>query len=189
MNLGDNVIGFVSVHYPGMTEKSLSCDPDQAEARLAYPEDASDSPRGWPRYRWPDCLRYVSSAHRGAARSVRVSVMDFLKTKAPFWKKERTTETTAGLILAIQMSKLRIAGRNNSRNMMLLQKFTLLIETVKSRLLRSAFLWMLQSHLSNNLRINKWLITQVAYKFGVILSVLGAVHYAVFVYKSDNPHK
>ncbi|MFA0520951.1 molybdenum cofactor biosynthesis protein MoaE, partial [Vibrio sp. 10N.222.55.E8] len=36
----------------------------------------------------------VSSAHRGAAFEACEFVMDFLKTKAPFWKKERTTKET-----------------------------------------------------------------------------------------------
>ncbi len=33
----------------------------------------------------------VSSAHRGAAFDACEFIMDYLKTKAPFWKKERTT--------------------------------------------------------------------------------------------------
>ena len=94
MNLGDNVIGLSLEHYPGMTEKSLSEICDQAEAR-------------WPIQKMRVIHRVgdldighqivyvgVSSAHRGAAFEACEFVMDFLKTKAPFWKKERTTETT-----------------------------------------------------------------------------------------------
>jgi len=90
MNLGDNVIGLHLEHYPGMTEKSLSDICDQAESR-------------WPLlgvrviHRVGDLnsgeqivFVGVSSAHRGAAFDACEFIMDYLKTKAPFWKKERT---------------------------------------------------------------------------------------------------
>ncbi len=94
MNLGDNVIGLSLEHYPGMTEKSLSEICDQAEQR-------------WPLlgvkviHRVGDLdigdqivLVGVASAHRGAAFEACEFIMDYLKTQAPFWKKERTTEQT-----------------------------------------------------------------------------------------------
>lgn len=94
MNLGDNVIGLSLEHYPGMTEKALSEICDEAEKR-------------WPIQRMKVIHRIgdmdigdqivfvgISSAHRGAAFEACEFVMDYLKTKAPFWKKERTTEST-----------------------------------------------------------------------------------------------
>ncbi|MEZ9359614.1 molybdopterin synthase catalytic subunit MoaE [Vibrio cyclitrophicus] len=94
MNLGDNVIGLSLEHYPGMTEKSLSEICDQAEARwpiekMRVIHRVGDLDIG-------DQIVYVgvSSTHRDAAFEACEFVMDFLKTKAPFWKKERTTETT-----------------------------------------------------------------------------------------------
>ncbi|MCK6262149.1 molybdopterin synthase catalytic subunit MoaE [Vibrio sp. ZSDE26] len=94
MNLGDNVTGLSLEHYPGMTEKALLEICDQAEKR-------------WPLLRLRVIHRVgdldigdqivfvgVSSAHRGAAFEACEFIMDYLKTKAPFWKKERTTETT-----------------------------------------------------------------------------------------------
>lgn len=94
MNLGDNVIGLSLEHYPGMTEKSLSEICDQAEQR-------------WPLlgirviHRIGDLdigdqivLVGVASAHRSAAFQACEFIMDYLKTQAPFWKKERTTEQT-----------------------------------------------------------------------------------------------
>lgn len=94
MNLGDKVIGLSLEHYPGMTEKSLSEICDQAQIR-------------WPLlgvrviHRVGDLalgdqivLVGVSSAHRSAAFEACEFIMDFLKTNAPFWKKERTTEQT-----------------------------------------------------------------------------------------------
>lgn len=94
MNLGDNVTGLSLEHYPGMTEKALNEICDQAQAR-------------WPLLKVRVIHRVgdldigdqivfvgVSSAHRGAAFEACEFVMDYLKTKAPFWKKERTTEET-----------------------------------------------------------------------------------------------
>ena len=88
MNLGDNVIGLSLEHYPGMTEKSLSEICDQAEARwpiqkMRVIHRVGDLDIG-------DQIVYVgvSSAHRGAAFEACEFVMDFLKTKAPFWKLE-----------------------------------------------------------------------------------------------------
>lgn len=94
MNLGDNVTGLSLEHYPGMTEKALSEICDQAQARwpllqLRVIHRVGDLDIG-------DQIVFVgvSSAHRGAAFEACEFVMDYLKTKAPFWKKERTTEET-----------------------------------------------------------------------------------------------
>ncbi|WP_100754063.1 molybdopterin synthase catalytic subunit MoaE [Vibrio salilacus] len=94
MNLGDNVTGLSLEHYPGMTEKALSEICDEAEQR-------------WPLLNTRVIHRVgdldigdqivfvgVSSAHRGAAFEACEFIMDYLKTKAPFWKKERTTDIT-----------------------------------------------------------------------------------------------
>ncbi|MGF1720207.1 molybdopterin synthase catalytic subunit MoaE [Vibrio kyushuensis] len=94
MNLGDNVTGLSLEHYPGMTEKALSEICDQAESRwpllnLRVIHRVGDLDIG-------DQIVFVgvSSAHRGAAFEACEFIMDYLKTKAPFWKKERTTEET-----------------------------------------------------------------------------------------------
>ncbi|OIQ25899.1 molybdopterin synthase catalytic subunit MoaE [uncultured Vibrio sp.] len=94
MNLGDNVTGLSLEHYPGMTEKALLDICDQAESRwpllkLRVIHRIGDLDIG-------DQIVFVgvSSAHRGAAFEACEFIMDYLKTKAPFWKKERTTETT-----------------------------------------------------------------------------------------------
>ena len=93
-NEDSDVTGMELQHYPGMTEKSLSEICDQAEARwpiqkMRVIHRVGDLDIG-------DQIVYVgvSSAHRGAAFEACEFVMDFLKTKAPFWKKERTTEAT-----------------------------------------------------------------------------------------------
>ncbi|EGA69644.1 molybdenum cofactor biosynthesis protein E [Vibrio sinaloensis DSM 21326] len=94
MNLGDNVTGLSLEHYPGMTEKALSEICDQAEQRwpllnVRVIHRVGDLDIG-------DQIVFVgvSSAHRGAAFEACEFIMDYLKTKAPFWKKERTTQET-----------------------------------------------------------------------------------------------
>jgi molybdopterin synthase catalytic subunit len=94
MNLGDNVTGLSLEHYPGMTEKALAEICDQAKQRwpllnVRVIHRVGDLDIG-------DQIVFVgvSSAHRGAAFEACEFVMDYLKTKAPFWKKERTTEAT-----------------------------------------------------------------------------------------------
>lgn len=78
-------------HYPGMTERSISDIIDQA-AQL-WPLSAAtvvhrvgELPGGAPIV-WVG----VSSAHRSAAFDAAEFIMDYLKTRAPFWKKERSS--------------------------------------------------------------------------------------------------
>lgn len=93
MNLGDNVTGLSLEHYPGMTEKALGEICTQAEKRwpllnVRVIHRVGDLDIG-------DQIVFVgvSSAHRGAAFEACEFIMDYLKTKAPFWKKERTTDS------------------------------------------------------------------------------------------------
>ena len=76
VNEGDRVSEMTLEHYPGMTERALEDIVQQA------------------RERWNilDVLVVVSGAHRGEAFSACEFVMDYLKTQAPFWKKEQTPE-------------------------------------------------------------------------------------------------
>ncbi|MFY2509219.1 molybdopterin synthase catalytic subunit MoaE [Vibrio pectenicida] len=94
MNLGENVTGLSLEHYPGMTEKALMKICDQAERRWSLSgirviHRVGDLEVG-------DQIVFVgvSSAHRGAAFEACEFIMDYLKTKAPFWKKERTDGAT-----------------------------------------------------------------------------------------------
>jgi molybdopterin synthase catalytic subunit len=92
MNDGSQVKGMMLEHYPGMTEKALQDILDQAKARWdiyntlvihrvgpLLPEDQI-------------VLVAVTSAHRGEAFAACEFIMDYLKTAAPFWKKEDTPE-------------------------------------------------------------------------------------------------
>lgn len=102
MNQGSVVTGLYLEHYPAMTEKSLQGIVEQA------------------RERWPVLNRIrlihrigqlhisdqivfvaVSSSHREAAFEACHFIMDFLKNRAPFWKKE-TTEQGERWVEALQ---------------------------------------------------------------------------------------
>ena len=75
-------------HYPGMTEKSITAIMSEAAGRwpllaAGVVHRVGDLVPG-DRIVWVG----VSSAHRGAAFSACEFIMDYLKTGAPFWKKE-----------------------------------------------------------------------------------------------------
>ncbi len=84
------VQSLVLEHYPGMTEKALAEIVEQARSR-------------WDVLAWRvihrvgelhagDQIVYVgiASTHRGDAFAAAEFIMDYLKTRAPFWKKQRT---------------------------------------------------------------------------------------------------
>lgn len=91
-NLGDDVAALTLEHYPGMTEKALQEIVDAARER-------------WPLQRVTVIHRVgelfpgdeivlvgVTSAHCGSAFSAAEFIMDYLKTRAPFWKREATEQ-------------------------------------------------------------------------------------------------
>ncbi len=79
-------------HYPGMTEKAL--EEIEAEARARWPLSAVRIIHRHGRLATGDNIVLVltASRHRQAAFEAAEFVMDFLKTKAPFWKKEEGPE-------------------------------------------------------------------------------------------------
>ncbi|WP_205954348.1 molybdopterin synthase catalytic subunit MoaE [Pantoea stewartii] len=89
-NLGDDVAALTLEHYPGMTEKALQEITDEARQR-------------WPLQRVSVIHRIgelfpgdeivfvgVTSANRSSAFAAAEFIMDYLKTRAPFWKRETT---------------------------------------------------------------------------------------------------
>ena len=91
-NDGSDVASMALEHYPGMTEKSIEAMLAQAQQRfdiyaarvihrvgLLHPKDQI-------------VLVAVTSAHRGESFQACEFLMDYLKTQAPFWKKEVTPE-------------------------------------------------------------------------------------------------
>ena len=90
LNDGDNVASMTLEHYPGMTEKSLESIVEQAKNRWAI-EDALVVHRvGELKPLDQIVLVLVASAHRKDAFAACEFMMDYLKTEAPFWKKEQT---------------------------------------------------------------------------------------------------
>ena len=90
LNDGDNVASMTLEHYPGMTEKSLESIVEQAKNRWAI-EDALIVHRvGELKPLDQIVLVLVASAHRKDAFTACEFMMDYLKTEAPFWKKEQT---------------------------------------------------------------------------------------------------
>lgn len=92
-NLGDSIAALTLEHYPGMTEKALESIAEEARAR-------------WPLQRISVIHRVgtlqpgeeivfvgVTSSHRKDAFQAAEFIMDYLKTRAPFWKKEALPES------------------------------------------------------------------------------------------------
>lgn len=89
-NLEQTVSGLSLEHYPGMTEKALMNISQQAKKRWPISDPiiihrVGDLQPG-------DQIVYigVASAHRKAAFEACEFLIDYLKTQAPFWKKEKT---------------------------------------------------------------------------------------------------
>lgn len=90
LNDGDNVAAMTLEHYPGMTEKSLNSIIEQAQARWAITDALIIHRVGELKPLDQIVLVLVASAHRKDAFLACEFIMDFLKTEAPFWKKEQT---------------------------------------------------------------------------------------------------
>ena len=88
----DGVARMTLEHYPGMTERQLAAI--EAEARERWPLDevliVHRHGRLEPGERIVLCA--ATSAHRQAAFEACMFLVDWLKTKAPFWKLEATAE-------------------------------------------------------------------------------------------------
>jgi molybdopterin synthase catalytic subunit len=87
---GEKIDSMELEHYPGMTEKELTRI--EAEAKDRWPlEDTLIIHRYGPLAPGDQIVLVVAaSAHRKAAFEACEFLIDFLKTKAPFWKKEGT---------------------------------------------------------------------------------------------------
>jgi len=79
-------------HYPGMTEKAIEAMVDAAFARFDIRAARVVHRIGALDARDQIVLVAVSSAHRGQAFQACEFLMDYLKTQAPFWKKEHTPQ-------------------------------------------------------------------------------------------------
>jgi molybdopterin synthase catalytic subunit len=75
-------------HYPGMTEKALRKIVDEAAGRWQVLDCTVIHRHGALKPTDQIVLVAVASAHRGDAFAACEFIMDYLKTQAPFWKKE-----------------------------------------------------------------------------------------------------
>lgn len=91
-NDGRKVTGLALEHYPGMTEKSLNEIAQKAQERWELEAITVIHRVGQLSLGDQIVLVAIASQHRGNAFSACEFIMDFLKTKAPFWKKETTQE-------------------------------------------------------------------------------------------------
>jgi molybdopterin synthase catalytic subunit len=89
-NDGAPVSEMLLEHYPGMTEQALEGIVAEAEARWRLREVRVVHRVGSLRPTDPIVLVAVASGHRGDAFAACEFIMDYLKTRAPFWKKEAT---------------------------------------------------------------------------------------------------
>ena len=79
-------------HYPGMTEKALGAIVAEAKQRWEIYDALIVHRVGRLAPTDQIVLVAVSSAHRGDAFSACEFIMDYLKTRAPFWKREDTPQ-------------------------------------------------------------------------------------------------
>ncbi|XBS71008.1 molybdopterin synthase catalytic subunit MoaE [Acerihabitans sp. KWT182] len=91
-NLGEKVAALTLEHYPAMTEKALGEIVDEARRRWPLQRVTILHRVGTLRAGDHIVLVGVSASHRGAAFAAAEFMMDYLKTRAPFWKRETTPE-------------------------------------------------------------------------------------------------
>ena len=92
VNDGERVAEMTLEHYPGMTEKSIAGIIDQAKGRWRVLDALVVHRVGLLKPLDQIVLVVVTGAHRGDAFAACEFIMDYLKTRAPFWKKEQTME-------------------------------------------------------------------------------------------------
>lgn len=90
LNDGSKVEQMTLEHYPGMTEASLEAIIDEAKGRWNLNQALIIHRVGPLLPQDQIVLVAVTCAHRGEAFAACEFMMDYLKTQAPFWKKEDT---------------------------------------------------------------------------------------------------
>ena len=92
VNDGAAVGAMTLEHYPGMTEKALAAIVEEAKGRWEVLDCTVIHRFGELKPADQIVLVVVAGAHRGDAFAACEFLMDYLKTRAPFWKKEQTAE-------------------------------------------------------------------------------------------------
>ena len=92
LNDGRRVRSMALEHYPGMTEKALQAIAGEAAGRWDLTGIRIIHRVGQLAPQDPIVLVAVTSSHRGEAFRACEFLIDYLKTRAPFWKKETTDQ-------------------------------------------------------------------------------------------------
>ena len=92
MNDGAGVSEMTLEHYPGMTEKALEAIVAEAKGRWEIYNALVIHRVGPLKPCDQIVLVAVASSHRGEAFAACEFIMDYLKTRAPFWKREATAD-------------------------------------------------------------------------------------------------
>lgn len=92
LNDGDTVQSMTLEHYPGMTERALKSIENEASERWNISNSLIIHRVGKLHPQDQIVLVAVASPHRGDAFKACEFMMDYLKTEAPFWKKESTSK-------------------------------------------------------------------------------------------------
>lgn len=90
LHAGEEIQSLILEHYPGMTEKALESIEYEAKSRWQLRQCMIIHRIGQLKPQDQIVLVLVSSAHRSEAFKACEFIMDYLKTQAPFWKKEIT---------------------------------------------------------------------------------------------------
>jgi|TARA_B110000116_G_C16794733_1_gene565911 molybdopterin synthase catalytic subunit len=90
-NQGQNVSALTLEHYPGMTEKALNDIIIEARQRFNISRSRVIHRVGDLSLQDQIVFVGISSPHRDEAFAAAQFIMDYLKTRAPFWKKETTS--------------------------------------------------------------------------------------------------
>jgi molybdopterin synthase catalytic subunit len=92
VNDGNAIAGMTLEHYPGMTEKALDAIVAEARGRWDIIDATVVHRVGVLKPQDQIVLVAVAGAHRGETFAACEFIMDYLKTRAPFWKKEATED-------------------------------------------------------------------------------------------------
>jgi molybdopterin synthase catalytic subunit len=106
---GRAIVSMTLEHYPGMTEAEL--ERVEAEAHARWPLDATRIIHRYGELRPGDNIVLVvaASRHRQAAFEAAEYLMDFLKSRAPFWKKETATDGSGQWVDARETDEAALA--------------------------------------------------------------------------------
>lgn len=113
LNDGDEISSMTLEHYPGMTEKALGKIVDEALGRWDLMGVRLVHRVGEVRPQDPIVVVAVAAAHRGEAFRACEFIIDYLKTRAPFWKRERKTDGSQRWVDARMSDDEAAAGWND----------------------------------------------------------------------------